>query len=330
MIAKADLWSVGAVFCSSLVNWEASILMATANIRAEVSTRCVGGAPSRLCGSLQKPFMPKPLVLITMGEIFVLVYDAHAWYVFACLEMEHCLHSANRNANVNSSTSEQDNITVLAKDGEICLLAANLHWISFECPLLSKTRWFINPDAHWGIWYHCKIELVVLAIWKKVLEICNHWVAFFTEGSELPESSSANEIYICSWRHTFESPPASGKMAFVSSLLLPASGQKKVSFSHLIVQRSYHIISETWIEALAVGTSGAVDEYMENKGGADVSQYSKSNASASFLNSRRSISYLPLENLHSFINSCCRKRIQSYILNLQSHRSHFSMLQPIS
>ncbi|XP_048233648.1 serine/threonine-protein kinase ATG1a isoform X2 [Ricinus communis] len=36
------------------------------------------------------------------------------------------------------------------------------------------------------------VELVVLAIWKKALHICNSWLAS-SAGSELPESSSANE-----------------------------------------------------------------------------------------------------------------------------------------
>lgn len=36
------------------------------------------------------------------------------------------------------------------------------------------------------------VELVVLAIWKKALEISNSWLASLT-GNELPESSSSNE-----------------------------------------------------------------------------------------------------------------------------------------
>lgn len=36
------------------------------------------------------------------------------------------------------------------------------------------------------------VELVVLAIWKKALQICNSWLASI-EKDEIPESSSANE-----------------------------------------------------------------------------------------------------------------------------------------
>lgn len=39
------------------------------------------------------------------------------------------------------------------------------------------------------------VELVVLAVWKKALEICSTWLASITEG-ELPGSSSVNESII--------------------------------------------------------------------------------------------------------------------------------------
>ena len=40
------------------------------------------------------------------------------------------------------------------------------------------------------------VELVVLAIWKKALQICSSWLAS-SAGSELTESSSANESNTC-------------------------------------------------------------------------------------------------------------------------------------
>lgn len=36
------------------------------------------------------------------------------------------------------------------------------------------------------------VELIVLAVWNKAIEICNSWLASASEG-ELPESSSTNE-----------------------------------------------------------------------------------------------------------------------------------------
>ncbi|KAG5251622.1 serine/threonine-protein kinase [Salix suchowensis] len=78
-------------------------------------------------------------------------------------------------------------------------------------------------------------------------------------------------------------------------------------------------------EALAVGKSGVVDEYIENKGGVDDS-YSIAMLLLHFI--AEEATSLPLKPPFSS-TSASRKRIQSYIFNLLSHRSHFSMLQPI-
>jgi serine/threonine-protein kinase ULK/ATG1 len=72
------------------------------------------------------------------------------------------------------------------------------------------------------------VELVVLAIWKKVLEICNHWVAS-NEGSELPESSSANESTFVHGGIDLI-PPASGKMDFIE----PSSAYKWAEKSFIL------------------------------------------------------------------------------------------------
>ncbi|XP_061967638.1 serine/threonine-protein kinase ATG1a-like [Populus nigra] len=180
------------------------------------------------------------------------------------------------------------------------------------------------------------VELVVLAIWKKVLEICNHWVAS-NEGSELPESSSANESTFVHGGIDLI-PLASGKMDFIEpssaykwaekSFILAFDRTEKLSHNlrHMDAAAEMPDAMELiFQEALAVGRSGAVDEYMENKGGADVS-YSKAMLLLHFI--AEEATSLPLKPPFS-LTSACRKRIQSYILNLQSHRSHFSMLQPI-
>ncbi|KAI5598952.1 hypothetical protein BDE02_02G165900 [Populus trichocarpa] len=180
------------------------------------------------------------------------------------------------------------------------------------------------------------VELVVLAIWKKVLEICNHWVAS-NEGSELPESSSANESTFVHGGIDLI-PPASGKMDFIEpssaykwaekSFILAFDRTEKLSHNLRYMDAAAEMpdaMELIFQEALAVGRSGAVDEYMENKGGADVS-YSKAMLLLHFI--AEEATSLPLKPPFS-LTSACRKRIQSYILNLQSHRSHFSMLQPI-
>ncbi|KAH8517067.1 hypothetical protein H0E87_005136 [Populus deltoides] len=180
------------------------------------------------------------------------------------------------------------------------------------------------------------VELVVLAIWKKVLEICNHWVAS-NEGSELPESSSANESTFVHGGIDLI-PPASGKMDFIEpssaykwaekSFILAFDRTEKLSHNLRYMDAAAEMpdaMELIFQEALAVGRSGAVDEYMENKGGADVS-YSKAMLLLHFI--AEEATSLPLKPPFS-LTSACRNRIQSYILNLQSHRSHFSMLQPI-
>ncbi|XP_011025351.1 PREDICTED: serine/threonine-protein kinase ATG1-like isoform X2 [Populus euphratica] len=180
------------------------------------------------------------------------------------------------------------------------------------------------------------VEPVVLAIWKKVLEICDHWVAS-NEGSELPESSSANESTFVHGGIDLI-PPASGKMDFIEpssackwaekSFILAFDRTEKLSHNLRDMDAAAEMpdaMELIFQEALAVGKSGAVDEYMENKGGADVS-YSKAMLLLHFI--AEEATSLPLKPPFS-LTSACRKRIQSYILNLQSHRSHFSMLQPI-
>ncbi|KAF9688025.1 hypothetical protein SADUNF_Sadunf02G0154100 [Salix dunnii] len=218
------------------------------------------------------------------------------------------------------------------------------------------------------------VELVVLAIWKKVLEICNHWVAS-TEGSELPESSSATE-FAAVHEGIDLIPPAIDKMGFIKpssackwaekGFITAFDRTEKLShnlqdmdgmalyqcavnaclyFSHVTAfatSSSVRYVAAAaempdameliFQEALAVGKSGAVmtntfavDEYMENKGGADDS-YSKAMLLLHFI--AEEATSLPLKPPFS-LTSASRKRIQNYIFNLQSHRSHFSMLQPI-
>lgn len=60
------------------------------------------------------------------------------------------------------------------------------------------------------------VELLVLAIWKKALQICSSWLAS-TAGSKLPESSSASEsTSVCSGMRdniNFDSPSSACKWA---------------------------------------------------------------------------------------------------------------------
>ncbi|KAJ6328887.1 hypothetical protein OIU77_010547 [Salix suchowensis] len=180
------------------------------------------------------------------------------------------------------------------------------------------------------------VELVVLAIWKKALEICNHWVAS-SGGSKLHESSSANETALV-YGGTDLTPPAIGKLEFTE----PSSARKWAEKGFVLALDHAEKLSNSlrdmdasavmpdameliFQKALAAGTSGAVDEFVENKDGAVIS-YSKAMLLLHFITEEAT--YLPLNPPFS-LTSANRKRIQSYIINLRSRRSHFSMSQPI-
>ncbi|KAH8488913.1 hypothetical protein H0E87_024515 [Populus deltoides] len=179
------------------------------------------------------------------------------------------------------------------------------------------------------------VELVVLAIWKRALEICEHWVAS-TGGSKLHESSSANESARV-YGGTDITPPAIGKLDFIEpssackwaekGFILAFDHAEKLSNSLRDMDAAAEMpdaMELIFQKALAVGTSGAVDEYMENKGGADNS-YSKAMLLLHFI--MEEATSLPLNPPFS-LTPASRKRIKSYILNLRSLRSRFSMLQP--
>lgn len=57
------------------------------------------------------------------------------------------------------------------------------------------------------------VELVVLAIWKKAIQICSSWLAS-AAGSELPESSSTNESTLV-YGGTDLSPETTDKIDFL-------------------------------------------------------------------------------------------------------------------
>ncbi|XP_021279560.1 serine/threonine-protein kinase ATG1a-like [Herrania umbratica] len=77
-------------------------------------------------------------------------------------------------------------------------------------------------------------------------------------------------------------------------------------------------------KALTIGTSGAVDEYMENKGSAAAS-YSKAMLLLSFIIGEAM--NLPLKPPFS-LAPAVKKQIQSYINHLQSHQCQFLTSAP--
>ncbi|RXH94158.1 hypothetical protein DVH24_023842 [Malus domestica] len=179
------------------------------------------------------------------------------------------------------------------------------------------------------------VQLVVLAIWKKSLQICSTWLAS-SKADKSPEGSSANESSLVQGGAA-SSTNASENVDFSrpSSVSMWAERRFIVAFDraeHL----SYHIqdmdgaaelpdaIEIIYQKALEVGTRGAVDEYMENKGSAEA-LYSKAMLLLSFITGEATS--LPLNPPFS-LTPANKKRIQQYILHLESHRINFLKSQP--
>ncbi|XP_027337710.1 serine/threonine-protein kinase ATG1a isoform X2 [Abrus precatorius] len=170
------------------------------------------------------------------------------------------------------------------------------------------------------------IELVVLAMWKKALEICSSWVVSITEG-QLPTSSSANES-------AFDRRDVGLSLTDFRdhpSVFLWAKHEFIVAVDRA-ERLSYHIKSMDgaaempdameiiFQRALLFGTSGAVDELMENKDRA-VASYSKAMLLLSFIVGEAE--NLPLNPPFS-LPAADKERILQYIRYLQSHKKSSS------
>ncbi|WCJ22524.1 Serine/threonine-protein kinase ATG1a [Euphorbia peplus] len=161
------------------------------------------------------------------------------------------------------------------------------------------------------------VELVVLAIWKKILQICSSWLASngggelssthahvgMTDRAELGEPFSA-----CSWAEQ-EFVVAYDRVEKLSSHIRNMDAAAEMPDAmEMIFQK-----------ALNFGTSGAVDEYMENKENAAI-LYSKALLLLCFV--IEEAPSLPL-NPPFILTPANKKQIESYIIALQSHQSHF-------
>ncbi|KAH7578129.1 hypothetical protein JRO89_XS01G0344100 [Xanthoceras sorbifolium] len=177
------------------------------------------------------------------------------------------------------------------------------------------------------------VELVVLAIWKKAFQICDSWL---TSESELPSTSSANESTpiqdgTCSVSNSeentdFSNPSSVSKWA-EKGFILAFDRAETLSY-HV---RDMDVAAEMpdameiiYQEALSVGKSGAVVEYMENDVDA-AALYSKAMLLLSFIVGEATS--LPLKPPFS-LTAANKKQIQSYIDHLQSRQAHFLMSQP--
>ncbi|KAF7843737.1 serine/threonine-protein kinase ATG1a isoform X1 [Senna tora] len=181
------------------------------------------------------------------------------------------------------------------------------------------------------------VELVVLAIWKKALEVCNSWLASISEG-KIPESTSEKESTfscrdVCTSKtmeqKTDFSEPSSVSLWAKQGFIFAVDHAEKLSCHIQSVDGAAEMPDAMEIifqKALSVGRSGAVDEYMENKGRAAES-YSKAMLLLSFIVGEAV--QLPLNPPFS-LTPANKKRILQYILYLQSHQLQSSSSEPSS
>ncbi|KAF3964231.1 hypothetical protein ACB098_06G214500 [Castanea mollissima] len=175
------------------------------------------------------------------------------------------------------------------------------------------------------------VELIVLAVWNKAIEICSSWLASASEG-ELPESSSTNESItsrIGAEEHIDFSRPSSVSLWAEQGFIVAFDRAEKLSYHIRDMNGAAEMPDAMEIifqRALTVAKSGAVDEYLQNEGSAAAS-YSKAMLLLSFI--VEEATSLPLRPPFS-LTADDKKRIQQYIVNLQSRQTQFLMSRPSS
>ncbi|CAN0889259.1 Serine/threonine-protein kinase ATG1a [Linum grandiflorum] len=168
------------------------------------------------------------------------------------------------------------------------------------------------------------VELVVLAAWKKAVEICGSWVAS-TPGNDSPGSSDTTQRLdpqLVADITDIDEPSSANKWAeegFISAL---NHGEKlSVHLKNLDGKAEMPDAMEIIFQkALSLGKNGAVDEYMGNMGNAAAS-YSKALLLFSFIVGEATSLAL---NPPFTLTPANRQRIHSYMRNLQTHQSKFS------
>ncbi|XP_041000278.1 serine/threonine-protein kinase ATG1a isoform X2 [Juglans microcarpa x Juglans regia] len=222
-------------------------------------------------------------------------------------------------SNASSTLREAQRLTILHPSTKLHLLHHYLEALAE----LSQEKY----DA--GLFLESlSVELVVLAIWKKSLQICSSWLTSTTEG-ELPATSSTNDFipYLegagsssNSGKHIDFSKPSSVSL-WAEQGFLSAFDRAEKSSSHIRDMDGAAEMPDTmeiiYQKALAIATNAAVDEYMKNKERA-AALYSKALLLLSFI--VREATCLPLNPPFS-LTDADKKRIQQYIINLQSHQS---------
>ncbi|XP_061996304.1 serine/threonine-protein kinase ATG1a [Rosa rugosa] len=176
------------------------------------------------------------------------------------------------------------------------------------------------------------VELVVLAIWKKALQICSSWLASIEKDE--PESSSANASSVVQGGLSLNNSenvdftrPSSVSVWAEQGFLVAFDRAEKLSYHVQDMDGAAEVPDAMEIifqKALDVGTKAAVDEYMENKGSA-AALYTKAMLLLSFIAGEATS--LPLSPPF-YLAPANKKRVQQYMVNLESHRIKFLKPDP--
>ncbi|KAF8117863.1 hypothetical protein N665_0008s0203 [Sinapis alba] len=160
------------------------------------------------------------------------------------------------------------------------------------------------------------ITLVVLAAWRKALEICDSWIMSVGEDRVNPDATTAPET-----SNPDLNSPAVAK-TWVTQEFVTAFNQAETSSTQLNeTSAATHMpdaMETIYEKALAYGKSGGAEEYLNNKESAR-RLYKKAILLLSFIVEEAVT--LPLNPPFS-LTSDDKKRILYYISNLQHRRSH--------
>lgn len=180
------------------------------------------------------------------------------------------------------------------------------------------------------------VELIILAIWKEALSVCNSWLGLSRKGSDVPESSSGNETAGKGASSSSEtdattdiSNPSSASIWAEQGFVLAYDRTEKLSKylqdldGRAEMPDAMEIIYQT---ALVTGRNGAADELIGNQESA-ATMYSKALLLFSFI-----VAEAPSLALNPPFSLAPdnKQQIVKYIRSLESRLSRSQMPKPRS
>ncbi|GLT34244.1 hypothetical protein SLA2020_087690 [Shorea laevis] len=164
------------------------------------------------------------------------------------------------------------------------------------------------------------VELIVLAIWSKALEICTSWMT--STGDSEPGPSSAIEPTGAEYNIGFSRPSSAciwAKEGFISAYV--RAEEQSYHIQEMNAAAMPDAMEIIYQSALAIGIVGGEDELMENTHRA-AAYYTKAKLLLSFIVGEAI--NLPLNPPFS-LTPATKDQIQSYIKNFESRLSNFQI-----